>query len=80
MLSFRFSHWTVGIITIPFKKHIYLFWGCQALVAACGIFPGSIRTQQSPGRWDLGSPTRDRTRAPAWEGEILTTGLPGKFQ
>ena len=32
------------------------------------------------GMWDLSSPTRDQTHTPALEGEVLTSGLPGKSQ
>ena len=29
--------------------------------------------------WDLSSLTRDEPTSPALEGEVLTTGVPGKF-
>ena len=32
------------------------------------------------GMWDLSSPTRDQTVSPELEGQVLTTGPPGKSQ
>ena len=60
---FFFLMWTIFKVFIEFVTILLLF--C-VLVFWLG------------GMWDLSSPTRDQTIPPALEGEILTTGPPGK--
>ena len=57
-----------------FFKSLYLYWICYNTAPALylGFGPG--------GMWDLSSPTRDQTHIPVLEGEVLTTGPPGKSQ
>ena len=49
-----------------------LYWICYNIASAlCFVF-------WLQGVWDLGSLTRDRTYTPAFEGDVLTIGPPGK--
>ena len=49
-----------------------LYWICYNIASAlCFVF-------WLQGMWDLGSLTRDRTYTPAFEGDVLTIGPPGK--
>ena len=58
--------WTASKVFTEFVTILLMFY-----VVCFGFWPQGI--------WDLISPARDRTRTPpALEGEVLTTGLPGK--
>ena len=49
-----------------------VYWICYNIAS---VLPFGFWLQ---GMWDLSTLTRDWTRAPALEGEVLTSGLPGK--
>ena len=56
----------------------YLFlWLCQDFVAACRLSSCRAQAQLLLSMWGLSSSIRDRTHVPL-QGELLTTGPPGK--
>ena len=56
--------WTIFKVLIEFVAILLLFY---------------VLIFWPQGMWDLSSPTRDGTHTPCLEGEVLATGLPGKF-
>ena len=66
------------IFIFPFFKKD--FFGCgPVLKSSLNLLQHCFRFMfQFFSMWDLSSTTRDRTPTPALEGELLTTGLPGK--
>ena len=63
--DFFFLMWTIFKVFIEFATMLLLFY---------------ILVLWLRGMWDLSSPTRDRTRTPAMEGEVLSTGPPRRSQ
>jgi len=65
-----------------FKIFIFLMWTTFKVFIEFVIILHLLHVLvfRPQGLWDLSSPIRDQTHIPSLEGEVLTTGPPGKSQ